>query len=119
MKTSQLGEALYALKQEKGDTKAVAEQFLSYLSLHGYQKMLPGILASFAEIEKRKEEAEGNILTVKDEGDGRQYKKDVKEEVMVRIDKNLVGGYTLETEEKFTDHSYRGALLRIYQSLRK
>jgi len=95
----------------------------------GRQSLLPKIGRAFAKIADREESRTGVTLSIAREKDSRTAHKEVKEllsnmgaeseNVTVRIDDSLIGGWRLEGGEVLVDSSFKKHLLSIYNLVTK
>lgn len=120
MKAERLAQALFEMTHTGNKTEAshAVVAFVRYIKTKGYEKLFPRILEKYETIVRR-HKASGVVLTTARKKDVKHIlaSLNLKGDVHERIDDTLIGGYTLETKDTFTDASYKSALLNIYQSL--
>jgi F0F1-type ATP synthase delta subunit len=120
MKAERLAQALYEMTHTGKKTEAshAIVAFVRFIKAKGYEKLFPRILEKYEAILKRHKES-GIVLTTSRKKDTKHIlaSLSIQGDVHEKIDETLIGGYTLETKDSFTDASYKSALLKVYQSI--
>ncbi len=119
MKAERLGKVLYEMTTHTDShTMGALDSFVTFIHARGYAKLLPQILAEYERLSDRKEEADV-VVTFAKQHDVKNILAlhGIEKKAQTRIDETIVGGYTIETDSRFIDASYKNALVRLYQSL--
>ena len=121
MKAARLAQVLKSMTAEatKAEVSSRVDLFLAYISARGYKPLLPLILAHYEEGVREVTRTGATVVV--------SYDREIATLLnthnidpassKVKVDESIVGGYQIETENRFIDASHKGALIKLYQSL--
>lgn len=117
-------QALWKMVEEGVEPKEAVAKLREVLARHGRETLLPRIGRAFARIAARERAKSAVVLSVAREKDARNAKQEAAgvlrelaagaEDVEIRVDDSLIGGWRLEGRERLVDASYKKSLLSIY-----
>ncbi|OGG80627.1 hypothetical protein A3A39_04010 [Candidatus Kaiserbacteria bacterium RIFCSPLOWO2_01_FULL_54_13] len=117
--------ALWRVIQEGKLPKEAVAKLRATLERHGRARLLPRVARAFARIAARESSKNAVTLTIAQKKDERMAHKEIKEflrdmdvspeDVEVKTDVNLVGGWRLEGREHLIDASFKKYLLDLFE----
>lgn len=112
-------QALWTMTEKGMKPKEAVSALHTSLKARGREALLPRISRAFSRIVERKRAAEGLTLIVARKEDEARAKRDAKEfvgsnEVAMKVDDSLIGGWRLEGNESLVDASFKKQLLALY-----
>jgi F0F1-type ATP synthase delta subunit len=123
METS-YAQALWQMIQRGTSPKKAVDALHESLLVRGREALMPRIGKAFARIAARDNEQNGITLSIAHAGDERKARQAAKEilseikasadDVNVKVDDSLIGGWRLEGREMLVDASWKKHLIDIY-----
>jgi len=127
MDAENYAKALISAAKTEKDTDALIASFFKVLKARGALKLLPKIL-TFLEHAQTKNASAKPTLTIAREKDKDSALMQIenaikgivssKDEIEIKIDDSIIGGYRFQTSKDLLDESYKTKLLSIYRSVR-
>ena len=125
MNSTVYASALYSATQglNKEDTEKRVKVFIELVKSRGHERLLPSLSSSY---EKRLSQKVDKVtLTVASDKDLKRTKEEIRDlsgefnlqDLDVKVDELLVGGYVLKSQNNLYDKSYRRALKKLYQKI--
>ncbi len=105
------------------DTDERIKSFIEVIKSRGHEKLLPSILSSYEKKANQKDEYV--TLTVATERNLKEIKEEIEnyseefslQDLKTEIDKSIIGGYVLRSQNNLYDKSFRKALIKLYQKI--
>ncbi|HEY4514070.1 MAG TPA: F0F1 ATP synthase subunit delta [Candidatus Paceibacterota bacterium] len=129
MNADAYAEALWQVIQKGESPKKAVVALNGLLERHGRSLLLKRIAKSIARIAERENRRSGMLLSVAREEDAALAQKEItevmaqmkvqKDDIIVSVDKNLIGGWRLEGRDQLADASYKKYLLDMYNAATK
>lgn len=117
-------QALWEMIEKGKKPKEAVHALREILVAHGRQNLMPKIAHAFRRIAEKQSQRTGIVLSIAHEKDERNAKKNVREiltamkteanDLTVKLDDSLIGGWRLEGREMLVDASFKKQLLTLY-----
>jgi F0F1-type ATP synthase delta subunit len=117
-------QSLWQMIQRGMAPKKAIDALHESLVVRGRQALMPRIARAFTRIAARDEERNGVVLSIAHENDERKAMREAKEvlsemdvavdDMSVKVDDSLIGGWRLEGREMLVDASFKKSLLEMY-----
>ena len=127
MDAENYAKALISAAKTEKDTDALLAHFLDVLKKRGVLGLLPKILTILEHAINRDKSQKATLVLARDsdkdkilEAVGDDFGKisTLKEDLNIKIDESIIGGYRLETSGDLIDESYKSRLLSIYRAVK-